>query len=122
MIANSFEILVPNVPRRWRVVDGRLIQQSVDDGKTWATQYTADEKTTLLAGTAAGPATAWLVGRAGAVYVTTDGRTWRHVSFPERADLVAVTAADARTATVTTADKRAFTTTDAGQTWSARKN
>jgi photosystem II stability/assembly factor-like uncharacterized protein len=39
------------------------------------------------------------------------------VSFSENADLVAVSATDASTATVTTADGRKFSTSDGGATW-----
>jgi photosystem II stability/assembly factor-like uncharacterized protein len=59
-----------------------------------------------------------VVGKAGAVLLTTDGVTWRRVAFPEMADLSAVRATDARSATVSTVDGRMFTTTDGGETWS----
>lgn len=59
----------------------------------------------------------WFVGRAGAVLLTVDGRTVTRVPFPEKADLTAVTATDARTAIVTTIDGRMFRTEDGGQTW-----
>ena len=39
-------------------------------------------------------------------------------AFPEKVDLVAVQATDAKTATVTTSDGRRFSTTDGGATWS----
>jgi photosystem II stability/assembly factor-like uncharacterized protein len=52
------------------------------------------------------------------VLLSVDGTTWQARSFPETADLVAVQAADARTATVTTSDGRRFSTTDGGATWS----
>jgi photosystem II stability/assembly factor-like uncharacterized protein len=51
------------------------------------------------------------------VLLSTDGRSWRRVAFPEMADLAAVQAADAQTANVTTADGRMFRTTDGGLTW-----
>jgi photosystem II stability/assembly factor-like uncharacterized protein len=51
------------------------------------------------------------------VLVSTDGRTWRRVTFPEITDLSAIRARDARSVSVTTADGRIFNTTDAGATW-----
>ena len=75
---------------------------------------------TLTAGVAPSSNVCWLVGRFGAITLTTDGRVWRRIKFPEPADLTSVTAADARTATVTTADGRQFATTDGGRTWTRR--
>jgi photosystem II stability/assembly factor-like uncharacterized protein len=61
-----------------------------------------------------------LVGHGGLVLLSTDGRTFTHVSTPVAADLAAVQASDARTAVVTTADGRAFVTDDGGLTWRPR--
>ena len=71
----------------------------------------------LTAGAAPEPTVCWVVGRAGTVLVTTDGRTWQPVAFPEPVDLVAVQARDGRAATVITADGRTFRTADGGRTW-----
>jgi photosystem II stability/assembly factor-like uncharacterized protein len=49
--------------------------------------------------------------------VSTDDRSWRRVAFPEEAALVAVSATDDQTATVTAADGRTFETADGGRTW-----
>ena len=46
-----------------------------------------------------------------------DGITFREVALPEPIDLAAISAADARAATVTTADGRRFRTDDSGRTW-----
>ena len=50
--------------------------------------------------------------------LSVDGTTWQLRPFPEKIDLVAVQATDAKTATVTTSDGRRFSTTDGGATWS----
>jgi photosystem II stability/assembly factor-like uncharacterized protein len=71
----------------------------------------------LTAGFSVSPTICWLVGRRGAVYITTDGMTFVRVSFPEAVDLVAVNATDDRSATVTAADGRAWRTTDQGRVW-----
>jgi len=71
----------------------------------------------LTAGAAPTTTVCWVVGRGGVVLLTTDGRTWRRVAFPEMTDLSAVRATDARTASVSTADGRIFSTSDGGATW-----
>jgi photosystem II stability/assembly factor-like uncharacterized protein len=74
----------------------------------------------LSAGAAPAPTVCWIVGKAGTVLLTVDGRTWQSVAFPETADLVSITAPSADAATVTTADGRTFATTDRGRSWSRR--
>jgi photosystem II stability/assembly factor-like uncharacterized protein len=76
--------------------------------------------TALTAGAAPSMTVCWIVGRGGVVMLSTDGRTWKRIAFPETTDLSSVTAPDARSATVTTSDGRAFSTTDGGTTWIAR--
>jgi Photosynthesis system II assembly factor YCF48 len=118
--AGTFDIAVPASSIRWRIPDGRTIQRSLDSGVTWANHHAAENDMTLTAGAAPTPNVCWLVGRSGAIILTIDGRAWRRIKFPEPLDLAAVTASDARTATVTTADGRQFATTDGGRTWTLR--
>jgi hypothetical protein len=113
----GFELAVAASSVRWRVADGRTVQRSLDAGANFSTQYTAERGVLLTAGAAPSAEVCWLVGRAGAVILSTDGRVWRRLTFPEQVDLAAVTATDARTATVTTADGRRFGTADGGGTW-----
>jgi hypothetical protein len=119
-VAAALEIRTPDPAVRWRVVDGRLVQRSLDAGATWVDQYRADEGVTLTAGVAPSTTACWLVGRAGAIVRTIDGRAWQRVRFPEPLDFTAVVAGDARTATVTATDGRQFATTDGGTTWTRR--
>jgi len=63
------------------------------------------------------PSICWIVGRGGAVYVTSDGLRFVRVSFPESIDLLSVTATDDRHATVMSADGRSFRTDDGGMSW-----
>ena len=58
-----------------------------------------------------------MVGRQGLVLRATEGTNFTPLPFPERVDLVSVTALDARRATVVTADGRIFETVDNGQNW-----
>lgn len=111
------EIVSSNPASRWRITPTPgLVQHSADGGGTWDPQQT-HVAAELTAGASPTPSVCWLVGRGGVVLLSTDARTWQRVSFPENADLVAVSATDASTATVTTMDGRKFTTSDAGATW-----
>lgn len=109
------QIVSPNPSIRWRIT-GSVVEHSTDGGSSWAAVPTG-VAAELTAGAAPSTLVCWLVGRGGVVLLTTDGRTWRRLAFPEMADLSAVRATDARTASVSTADGRAFTTSDGGATW-----
>jgi hypothetical protein len=112
-------IVSSNPSTRFRLLPNGAVQRSADAGSTWRTEPTgATER--LTAGASPSPSVCWLVGNAGTVLRSTDGRSWRRIAFPETVDLRAVAATDQETATVTTADGRAFVTTDGGQTWSLR--
>jgi putative zinc finger protein len=68
------------------------------------------------------PLVRWRFGAQGLIQRSIDGgKTWTLVVFPEKADITALTAPGAQTATVTLADGRRFTTTDAGKTWTIDK-
>jgi len=71
----------------------------------------------VTGGTAPSTSVCWLIGPRGLVLLSTDGRSWKRIVFPEMVDLTAIRAADDRTATVTAADGRMFTTSDGGATW-----
>jgi hypothetical protein len=114
---HSADVVAPDNSVRWRVVDSRIVLRSDDNGATWTISYTAGANVELTAGASSSPTVCWFVGRAGAVMMTTDGRQWRTVNFPERTDLVSVTASGPRSASVTTADGRVFATADGGATW-----
>ena len=117
----SFAFAVPNASVQWRVISQRIIQQSIDKGATWATQYTVDDKPTLFAGSAPSSNVAWIVGRLGIVLKTDDGRTWHMVTFPENVDLVGVAAIDRDNAIVTASDRRVFSTSNGGRSWTVKK-
>jgi hypothetical protein len=101
---------------RWRIAADGAVQRSTDGGLTWQTQATGAD-VTLTAGASPSSTVCWLVGPGGVVLVTTDGRSWERLAFPEVVDLVSIRASDDRTATVTTIDGRRFTTADRGQSW-----
>jgi len=108
----------PDPSIRWRIA-GSVVERSTDGGGGWEdvpTGVTAE----LTAGAAPSTTVCWVVGRGGVVLLSTDGRSWRHPTFPEPTDLSSVSATDALVASVTTADGRVFVTTDAGLTWTRR--
>ena len=113
-VSASLEISSPDPRRRWRAIAGR-IERSEDAGASWIAVPASDES--ITGGTAPSGSTCWLIGANGLVLVSSDGITFARVPIPERVDLAAITATDARTATVTAADGRRFSTADAGLTW-----
>jgi hypothetical protein len=100
---------------RWRI-RGATVERSTNGGARWQAQ-SVGVKATFTAGSSPSANVCWIVGAGGVVILSTDGRSWQRVPFPERADLIAVAATDARSAIVTTNDGRQFRTTDAGTTW-----
>jgi hypothetical protein len=116
--AAPLEIVAPGGAARWRIVNGQQIERTTSAGVEW-TPVEIDTPEVLTSGAALSPSVCWIVGRRGAVYVTTDGVRFERLPFPEAADLVAVTALDDRTATISTADGKSWRTVDQGRTWSA---
>jgi len=112
----QLDIVSPVRDARWRLRAGGIVERSSDGGATWVAQATG-VSVTLTAGAAPSPTICWLVGPAGVVLLSTDGRTWQRVSVPEPVNLVSVRASDAANATVAAADGRTFTTADGGKTW-----
>jgi hypothetical protein len=110
-------VVSSNPSTRFRLLRGGSVQRSADAGATWHLEVTGATDT-LTAGASPSPSVCWLVGRSGAVLLSTDGASWRRLVFPESVDLRAVTATDAENATVTTVDGRSFSTADGGRTWS----
>ena len=115
-MAIDIVIVSPDPLVRWRIAAAGVVQRSTNGGSTWEALSTG-VNAELTAGASPSPSVCWLVGRAGTVLLSTDGRQWQPVSFPERADLIAVRASDARTASVTTADGLTYSTANGGLTW-----
>ena len=113
--SGPLQIVAPDTQRRWRVLPD-MIEHSQDGGRTWIpVRLTAGD--VITAGTAPSSQVCWFVGARGLVLLATDGTNFTRLPFPERVDLVSVTAGDARRATVTAADGRTFQTDDNGRNW-----
>ncbi|MEO6213807.1 MAG: hypothetical protein ABIP65_09300, partial [Vicinamibacterales bacterium] len=114
-------IVSPDPDAQWRLA-GTSTDRSTDGGRTWRAQPTGTT-VELLAGSSPAPTVCWIVGRQGTVVLSTDGTTWRRLGFPDATiDLVAVTARDGVTASVTASNGRRYQTTDAGHTWVLQEN
>jgi photosystem II stability/assembly factor-like uncharacterized protein len=112
----QIEIVSPDASIRWRIGPAGVAEYSEDAGARWEATPTG-VGTDLMAGASPSGDVCWVVGRAGTVLLTTDGRQWQRLMFPLVVDLAAIQATDARTATVTAVDGRRFTTVDGGTTW-----
>ncbi len=99
---------------QWRLV-GTGVDRTDDAGVSWT--RTLDVETELAAGVAPTDTVCWVVGGQGAVFRTTDGRTWEALRVAGVGDLTAVTSANALTATVRASDGSSFTTSDGGRSW-----
>jgi putative zinc finger protein len=110
------EIASPDPMIRWRVVGTGRVEHSTNGGARWQ-PATLPESATLIAGSSPSASICWLVGRAGAIYVTTDGLRFVRVPFTDRTDFVSIRATDGRHATVVTIDGRTMRTEDQGVTW-----
>ena len=116
--AARLEASAPDRRYRWRV-NGLVVERTTDGGTTWAS-LSGMPGTQVLAIASPGANVAWFVGRAGTVFVFSEG-AWTRVTFPESIDLTSVRAVSGREAQVTTLDGRVFRTTDGGQTWSLQE-
>ena len=114
----SGEIVSPNPANRWRITGDRQVERTTNGGAQWEA-VTLPSSGPLTAGASPAPSICWIVGRSGAISLTTDGSRFVRISFPEPIDLISVTATDDQHATVTAVDGRTFSTADRGTTWSA---
>lgn len=108
-------ITSPNPAIRFRLA-GRNIERTDDGGSSWETVLSGAPGD-LTAGAAPSDTVCWVVGRAGVIFLSIDGRRFSRVPFAQTTDLISVRASDAQTASVSTGDGRTFTTADAGTTW-----
>jgi len=108
----------PNVI--YRIQIGGFIERSQDGGATWQGQL-LDSSAELRAASAPAPNVCWVVGRAGVVFTTGDGKNWRNVSISGATDLTSVEARDELTAAASATDGQKWSTEDGGRTWTSTK-
>jgi hypothetical protein len=107
----------PNVMYR---ITGGLVEISEDGGANWQGER-SDPPVDFVAGSAPESHVCWLVGRAGVVFLTEDGKNWQKIPSPVSKDLVAVEAQSAVSVTITAKDGQKWSTDDAGKTWHAEE-
>jgi hypothetical protein len=117
--ARAIVIESPDSPVRWRIERTGQVRRTADAGASWTAPARLDGEP--LAASSPSPLVCWITGRRGAVWRTEDGVTWTAVTRPTLRDLVRVTAANARLATVESDDGTTFTTDDGGKTWRTSK-
>jgi hypothetical protein len=109
-------IKTPDSAVLWRFAEGSFVERSTDDGTSWKVEVPS-ANAQLTAGFAPTVDVCWVVGRVGAIFLTTNARDWKRIHPPLMADFTAVTAQDASSAIVTATDGRRFATTDGGSHW-----
>jgi hypothetical protein len=115
-VVAQLEVRSPDPMTRWRVIGAGRVERTTNGGAQWV-QATLPESATLTGGSSPAPSICWLVGRTGAIYMTTDGLRFTKVPFESRTDFISIQALDARRATVITSDGRTMRTEDQGATW-----
>jgi hypothetical protein len=113
-------IRTPDLDVAYRIADRGFIEQTEDGGATWQGQL-LNPSADITAGSAPAPSICWLVGRAGVIFLTEDGKNWRKLPSPSPSDFVAVVAKSATSATVTVTEEEKWSTDDAGKTWRPAK-
>ncbi len=113
----TFDVPTSTPSTRYRALNGRTIQRSIDAGTTWTTLRMLAPPAVVIAGVSPAPTVCWLAGTGGIVLSTADGVTWREAKLPEPGEIKTIAAVDGTSATVTMADGRTLTTTNGGTSW-----
>jgi hypothetical protein len=120
---SGLTVRTPDSNVLWLVSDGGDVGRSEDGGATW--KFTSlGLRGLFVSGSAPTVKICWLLGEHGAIFRTTDGKTWTEVPFPSAAsdaEFEHIEAKDESNATVTAADGRKFSTSDGGKTWTPAK-
>ncbi len=109
-------ITTPDPKVLWRITEGGFVERSTDGGTSWKGEL-PDVSAQLTTGFAPSAEVCWVVGRSGAIFLTTNASDWKRIPPPANTDFTGITALDASSAIVTTADGRKFATTDGGSHW-----
>ncbi|HYL46739.1 MAG TPA: YCF48-related protein [Candidatus Limnocylindrales bacterium] len=120
MISTIIAIPTPDKQVVYRIVGAGFVERTTDGGATWQGQLVS-QNADFTAGSAPTAKICWLVGRAGAIFRTSDGTNWKKIPPPASVDLAEVNATDASTATVTAAGGQKYSTENAGKIWVASR-
>jgi hypothetical protein len=118
VVSDPHLIYAPGSNSRWRTGPSGLIEFSSNSGSSWSRQRSG-VLVELLTGSAPSDKVCWIVGRMGAVLLTTDGGAhWELIPSPLKEDLGGVRATDALHAAVwNVRSTKSFETSDGGLTW-----
>lgn len=120
---SGLTVRTPDSNVLWLVSNGGDVGRSEDGGATW--KFTPlGPHGLFVSGSSPTAKICWLLAEHGAIFRTTDGKTWTEVPFPAASDdseFERIEAKDELTATVTEADGRKFSTSDGGKTWTPAK-
>jgi hypothetical protein len=111
-------IYAPGAASVWHAGNAGLIEFSPDSGHSWSRQRSG-VIVDLLTGSAPSEKVCWIVGRVGAILLTTDGGAhWKLISSPLKDDLGGIQATDELHALIwNLQNKKRFSTSDGGLTW-----
>jgi len=118
VVSDPHVIYAPGAASQWRTGLSGFIEFSSNGGTSWSRQRSG-VLVELLTGSAPSDQVCWIVGRVGAILLTTDaGTNWKLISSPLKEDLGGVQATDALHATIWNARRtKSFETSDGGLTW-----
>jgi hypothetical protein len=118
MVSDSRLITALGSNAAWRPGRAGLLEFSPNGGRSWIRQ-SSGVAVDLLTGSAPSDKVCWIVGRVGAILLTTDsGGHWKLLSSPLKEDLGGIRAMDALHATIWNArSTKYFATSDGGLTW-----
>jgi hypothetical protein len=123
VVSDPHLIYAPGAASQWRTGPSGLIEFSSNGGSSWSRQRSG-VLVELQTGSAPSDRVCWIVGRVGAILLTTDaGSNWKLISSPLKEDLGGVQATDALHATIWNArHTKSFETSDGGLTWKLTGN
>jgi hypothetical protein len=120
---SGLTVRTPDSNVLWLVSGGGDVGRSEDGGATWKFASLGVHGL-FVSGSSPTAKICWLLAEHGAIFRTTDGKTWTEVPFPAAAndsEFQHIDATDELTATVTQVDGRKFSTSDGGKTWMPTK-
>jgi hypothetical protein len=118
VVSDPTRIYAPGAASVWHAGSAGLIEFSPNGGHSWSRQRSG-VIVDLLTGSAPSEKVCWIVGRVGAILLTTDGGAhWKLISSPLKDDLGGIQATDDLHALIwNVQNKKRFSTSDGGLSW-----